>query len=147
MSKGIIWKPLDRFFYLTFSRFKSWFHMTFKFQDDCKRWWSWSMMVMMMINKSVMFLLFLLSLGNIAISGLWESLLEFTLFRNTKKETWKFFFLFYFDLFKVDLSPYFQLHKNFHQLVVLSIWFSKPFSSNLFSYQAIVRQLACLRKF
>ena len=44
-------------------------------------------------------------------------------------------------------SPYFQLHKNFHQLVVLSIWFSKPFSSNLFSYQAIVRQLACLRKF
>ena len=56
-----------------------------------------------------------------------------------------FLFLFYFDLFKVDLSPYFQLHKNFHPLVVLS---SKPFASNLFSYQAIVpRQLACLRKF
>ena len=54
-------------------------------------------MVMIMVNKSVMFLLFLLSLGNIAISGLWKSLLEFTLF--------------YFDLFKVDLSPYFQLHK------------------------------------
>ena len=103
-------------------------------------------MVMMM---SVMFLLFLLSLGNIAISGLWESLLEFTLFGNTKKKDMKIFlFLFYFDLFKVDLSPYFQLHKNFHQLVVLSIWFSKPFASNLFSYQAIVpRQLACLRKF
>ena len=79
-------------------------------------------MVMIMVNKSVMFLLFLLSLGNIAISGLWKSLLEFTLF--------------YFDLFKVDLSPYFQLHKNFHQLVVLSIWFSKPFSSKMFSYQA-----------
>ena len=106
-------------------------------------------MVMMM---SVMFLLFLLSLGNIAISGLWESLLEFTLFRNTKKKKDMniFLFLFSFDLFKVDLSPYvyFQLHKNFHQLVVLSIWFSKPFASNLFSYQAIVpRQLACLRKF
>ena len=100
-------------------------------------------MVMMML---VMFLLFLLSLGNIAISGLWESLLEFTLFRNTKKKDMKIFlFLFYFDLFKVDLSPYFQLHKNFHPLVVLS---SKPFASNLFSYQAIVpRQLACLRKF
>ena len=100
-------------------------------------------MVMMM---SVMFLLFLLSLGNIAISGLWESLLELTLFRNTKKKDMKIFlFLFYFDLFKVDLSPYFQLHKNFHPLVVLS---SKPFASNLFSYQAIVpRQLACLRKF
>ena len=102
-------------------------------------------MVMMM---SVMFLLFLLSLGNIAISGLWESLLEFTLFRNTKKKKKDmkiFLFLFYFDLFKVNLSPYFQLHKNFHPLVVLS---SKPFASNLFSYQAIVpRQLACLRKF
>ena len=83
-----------------------------------------------------MFLLFLLSVGNIAISGLWESLLEFTIFRNTKKKTKIFLFLFYFDIFKVGLSPYFQLHKNFHQLVVLSIWFSKPFSSKMFSYQA-----------
>ena len=54
-----------------------------------------------------------------------------------------FLFLFYFHLFKVDLSLYFQLHKNFHQLVVLSIWFSKPFFSNMFSD----RQFTCLRKF
>ena len=93
------------------------------------------------------------SLGNIAIFDLWKSLLEFTLFRSTKKDMKIFLFLFFFDLFQVDLSPYFQLiHKNFHGRpsvigFVLSIWFSKPFSSNVFSYQAIVRQLACLRKF
>ena len=93
------------------------------------------------------------SLGNIAIFDLWKSLLEFTLFRSTKKDMKIFLFFFFFDLFQVDLSPYFQLiHKNFHGRpsvigFVLSIWFSKPFSSNVFSYQAIVRQLACLRKF
>ena len=93
-----------------------------------------------------MFLLFLLTLGNITISGSHFLNLRFSEIQK-KKDMKNFVFLFYFDLFKVDLSPFFQLHMSFYQLVVLSIWFSKPFSSNLLSYQAIVRQLACLRKF
>ena len=109
------------------------------------------MMVMMMINKSVMFLLFFSFFRKYRDLWFIEGTSLICAFQKYKERHENIFLSFLLRSFQSSPVALLSITQEFswatvsNQLVVLSIWFSKPFSSNTFSYQATVRHLrACV---